>query len=54
MTLEEKLESFKRDLVGFRVRTEEIAWLLALAFNKCGVEPQDFPQQYTAYRKHQS
>ena len=38
MTLEEKLESFKRDRVGLHVRTEEIAWLLALAFNKCGLE----------------
>ena len=38
MTLQEKLENFKSKPVGFHVKTEEIAWLLALAFNKCKLE----------------
>lgn len=38
MTLQEKLENFKSKPVGFYVRTEEIAWLLGRAFNRCGLE----------------
>lgn len=38
MTLQEKLKNFKSKPVGFHVTTEEISWLLALAFNKCGLE----------------
>lgn len=38
MTLQEKLENFKSKPVGFHVTTEEISWLLALTFNKCGLE----------------
>ena len=38
MTLQGKLENFKSRPVGFHVKTEEIAWLLALAFNKCKLE----------------
>ena len=38
MTLQEKLENSKSKSVGFHVRTEEISWLLAMVFNKCGFE----------------
>lgn len=38
MTLQEKLKNFKSKPVGFHVTTEEISWLLALAFKKCRLE----------------
>ena len=43
MTLQEKLENFKSKPVGFHVKTEAIARLLALAFNKCGLERYNGP-----------
>ena len=37
MTLEEKLESFKRDRVGFHVSSREVAELLGEALDRIGI-----------------
>lgn len=38
MTLQEKLENFESQPVGFRVRTEEVAWLLGRALGTIGIK----------------
>ena len=41
MTLEEKLESFKRDRVGFHVSSREVAELLGEALGRIGIHGND-------------
>ena len=41
MTLEEKLESFKRDRVGFHVSSREVAELLGETLGRIGIHGND-------------
>ena len=49
-TLEEKLESFKRDHVGLRVRTEEIARLLGKALDTIGIKGNNGTSMVTSMK----